>query len=183
MTFVATTEGGKLVPNPNVMGEYGYALSQKGTRRILLAMNTAFGPPEQLPFDLSHLRHPTTYEAPPDMSDGSRRAARALFTRTLVEHVRILVEHSRAAAEAEQAGTPEAAERAREGLQALTSSAPWIVKPAIVSPPRVRLLSRALCGFRGPHARHPRRKTSYVGARSNSSRGGQWRCRREPVVG
>ena len=137
VTFVATTDGGKLVPNPNVMGEYGYALSQKGTRRILLAMNTAFGPPEQLPFDLSHLRHPTTFEAPPDMSDGSRRVARALFTRTLVEHVRILVEHSRAADEAEQARTPEAAERAREGLQALTSSAPWIVKPAIVSPPRV----------------------------------------------
>jgi hypothetical protein len=149
VTFVATTEGGKLVPNPNVMGEYGYALSQKGTRRILLAMNTAFGPPEQLPFDLSHLRHPTTFEAPPDMSDGSRRVARALFTRALVEHVRILVEHSRAADEAEQARTPEAAERAREGLQALTSSAPWIVKPAIVSPPRVVFYLAPFAAFAG----------------------------------
>lgn len=149
MTFVATTEGGKLVPNPNVMGEYGYALSRKGTRRILLAMNTAFGPPEQLPFDLSHLRHPTTFEAPPDMSDGSRRAARASFTRSLVDHLRVLVEHSRAAAQAEQAGTPEAAERAREGLQALTSSASWIGRPAIVSSPRVAFYLAPFAAFTG----------------------------------
>lgn len=29
-TFVATIEGGKLVPNPNVMLEYGYALRARG---------------------------------------------------------------------------------------------------------------------------------------------------------
>jgi hypothetical protein len=56
MTFVAKTDAGKLLPNPNVMGEYGYALAEKSTRRILLVMNTAFGPAKDLPFDLGHLR-------------------------------------------------------------------------------------------------------------------------------
>ncbi len=37
MTFVAQA-GEKLIPNPNVMGEYGYALHAKGTPRILLVM-------------------------------------------------------------------------------------------------------------------------------------------------
>lgn len=40
MSFVAETTGGKLVPNPNVMGEYGFALRAKTVQRILLAMNT-----------------------------------------------------------------------------------------------------------------------------------------------
>src|SRR5262245_20540824 len=51
VTFVATSAAGKRIPNPNVMAEYGYALHAKGWNRILLAMNTAFGPPENLPFD------------------------------------------------------------------------------------------------------------------------------------
>ena len=49
MTFVGATDQGKPLPNPNVMGEYGYALRAKGFEWILLAMNTAFGPPE-IPF-------------------------------------------------------------------------------------------------------------------------------------
>ena len=83
MSFVAATEGGKLVPNPNVMAEYGYALREKGTRRIVLAMNTAFGPSSQLPFDLHHLRHPASYDVPESLADGARRTARAAFSGAL----------------------------------------------------------------------------------------------------
>ena len=36
MTFVGKTEQEKLLPNPNVMGEYGYALKANGFERILL---------------------------------------------------------------------------------------------------------------------------------------------------
>ncbi len=83
MTFVAKTEGGKFVPNPNVMGEYGYALRAKGSERILLSMNKAFGNAEELPFDLRHMRHPLAYDAPEDISDGERRRRREQFARLL----------------------------------------------------------------------------------------------------
>jgi hypothetical protein len=53
----------RLIPNPNVLIEYGVALKCVGHRRIIAVMNTAFGQParENLPFDLRHLRWPITY--------------------------------------------------------------------------------------------------------------------------
>jgi hypothetical protein len=53
---VASTDEGKRAPNPNVLVEYGYALARHGVQRLLLVMNTAFGSPSELPFDLRHLR-------------------------------------------------------------------------------------------------------------------------------
>lgn len=86
MTFVAAA-GDKLIPNPNVMGEYGYALRDKGSRQILLCMNTAFGPPEKLPFDLHHLRHPARFAVDDRTSDGTRRDARTAFGKQLADHI------------------------------------------------------------------------------------------------
>lgn len=80
MTFVGKTEQEKLLPNPNVMGEYGYALKANGFERILLAMNTAFGPPEKLPFDLHHMRHPVQYALEAGTTDSVRRKERAAFS-------------------------------------------------------------------------------------------------------
>lgn len=82
MSFVAETEEAmeagerKLLPNPNVMGEFGYALSEKGWRRILLVMNEAYGPPKALPFDLGHFRKPATYNVAAEKPDAARRSAR-----------------------------------------------------------------------------------------------------------
>jgi hypothetical protein len=76
LTFVACTDGGKHIPNPNVMVEYGYALRAKTHAAMLPIMNTAFGPPESLPFDMGHLRHPIQYHVLPLAKDGARRAAR-----------------------------------------------------------------------------------------------------------
>lgn len=39
-------------PNPNVLFELGYAYKILGEERIILVMNTTFGGPEKLPFDL-----------------------------------------------------------------------------------------------------------------------------------
>lgn len=39
-------------PNPNVLIELGYAIKVLGWHRIIMVMNTAFAPVEQLPFDL-----------------------------------------------------------------------------------------------------------------------------------
>ncbi|MDB6149752.1 MAG: hypothetical protein JWQ44_1200, partial [Chthoniobacter sp.] len=56
----------RLLPNPNVLIEYGYALHCHGHGRIVTVMNTAFGDCNQntLPFDLRHLRWPITYHLP-----------------------------------------------------------------------------------------------------------------------
>jgi hypothetical protein len=43
---------GRKTPNPNVLLELGFAISQLGWDRILLVGNTTFGDPESLPFDL-----------------------------------------------------------------------------------------------------------------------------------
>lgn len=39
-------------PNPNVLVELGYAVKSLGWWRVILVMNTAYGGPEMLPFDL-----------------------------------------------------------------------------------------------------------------------------------
>lgn len=44
------------VPNPNVLIELGFALKALGPDRVLMVMNSAYGKPERLPFDLSKKR-------------------------------------------------------------------------------------------------------------------------------
>ncbi len=51
----------KYLPNPNVLIELGYALARVGPSRIIYVMNTAYGPPEELPFDIRVRRHPIGY--------------------------------------------------------------------------------------------------------------------------
>lgn len=50
-------------PNPNVLVELGYAVGKLGWSRVLLVQNTAFGAPDDLPFDLRG-RRIVTYHAP-----------------------------------------------------------------------------------------------------------------------
>ena len=56
LTFVAQTATGKLIPNPNVMIEYGYALRALTFKAMMPVMNTHFDPADQLPFDMGHVR-------------------------------------------------------------------------------------------------------------------------------
>lgn len=51
----------KLLSNPNVLLELGYASAKIGWERIILVMNTFYGSPEELPFDLKHRRFPITF--------------------------------------------------------------------------------------------------------------------------
>jgi hypothetical protein len=79
VTIVGRTNGGKAMPNPNVLVELGYALSALGWSRIVLVQNTAFGEPEQLPFDLRQKRA-ITYSSPEDATE--RAQARRGLQRT-----------------------------------------------------------------------------------------------------
>ncbi|MGO4569356.1 hypothetical protein AB4Z52_31000 [Rhizobium sp. 2YAF20] len=93
LTFVAETDGGKLVPNPNVMVEYGYALRELTFEAMMSVMNTFYGEPEKLPFDLGHVRHPTQYSLEPNSKDSERRAARAKLSEKLEGHLRLMVKN------------------------------------------------------------------------------------------
>jgi hypothetical protein len=55
-------------PNANVLVELGYAVRAIGYERIVLVMNTAYGGPEGLPFDLRQ-RHVVTYALPEGSAD------------------------------------------------------------------------------------------------------------------
>ena len=92
LTFVAETDAGKLIPNPNVMIEYGYALRALTFKAMMPVMNTHFGPPESLPFDMGHVRHPTQYDAPPEISDGERRERRGKLSQTLEAILRLMIQ-------------------------------------------------------------------------------------------
>jgi hypothetical protein len=135
VTFVASLEGEeKLLPNPNVMGEYGYALKSKGFSRILLVMNTAYGPPEKLPFDLHHLRHPARYVLEASAPDGERRKTRDNFSLNLERNIAAIIDELLKA-------PPAANSNARwdEAFNCLThfSSNRFAGRPVLVSNPKL----------------------------------------------
>lgn len=58
-------QGQRPSPNPNVLIELGYAISELGWSRIILFCNTLYGNDADLPFDIRHHRR-VTYELAPD---------------------------------------------------------------------------------------------------------------------
>jgi hypothetical protein len=101
LTFVGVTEGGKLMPNSNVMLEYGYALRAKSHSVMIPVMNTAYGAPERLPFDMRHLRFPLQYSLPDTATNAHRRTVRQALTEELERILRLMIAEAPA-----QEGTP-----------------------------------------------------------------------------
>lgn len=91
VTFVCKTASGKLIPNPNVMFESGYAFRARTYKAMMPIMNTAFGPPEKLPFDMGHLRHPITYYVEPTAKNAERRAVRAKLSEEIEQKLRLQI--------------------------------------------------------------------------------------------
>lgn len=99
LTFVAQTDEGKLIPNPNVMAEYGYALRALTFEAMMPVMNVHFGGPKELPFDLGHVRFPTQYDVRPAVPDGERRAARDKLSSNFEAILRLMARHIQGKAE------------------------------------------------------------------------------------
>lgn len=59
-------------PNPNVLIELGYALKVLGPEKVIMVLNSAFGGPELLPFDL-RMRRAITYQMPLESSRAEER--------------------------------------------------------------------------------------------------------------
>lgn len=99
VTFMPAS-GGRHTPNPNVMIEYGYALKTLGPERIVAVMNTHFGEPTELPFDMRHRRFPLSYHLAPDADGETRRRVRELLSVEVSSAIAaVLDRHPRPAAE------------------------------------------------------------------------------------
>jgi len=89
VSIVNAGELNRVTPNPNVLIELGYAIKVMGLDRIILVMNTSFGKPEQLPFDLRSKRV-LTYEAKEGEAD--RSPERKKLTGALIGALRAVIE-------------------------------------------------------------------------------------------
>jgi hypothetical protein len=88
VSFVASTDpaegaDAKLLPNPNVLLEMGYALGSVSDKRLILVQNTHYGDGTGLPFDLQHRRWPISYELAP----GSTKSIRDGVKRELCDQI------------------------------------------------------------------------------------------------
>jgi hypothetical protein len=98
VSFVGATTSGegvgypKLLPNPNVLIELGMAGASVGWGRILLVMNTVFGKPDLLPFDLRHRRFPIQYVC----SEASKAANRKELAAALAQALKPMLPTSTA---------------------------------------------------------------------------------------
>lgn len=71
---------GKRAPNPNVLFELGYAVARLTWDRVILVVNTAYGPIEDLPFDLDK-RRAVPFSAKEEETD--RATPRGILAKTL----------------------------------------------------------------------------------------------------
>lgn len=88
LTFVGKRADGRLAPNPNVLIEYGWALKSLGYNQIVPVMNTAYGEPSNLPFDLAHLRRPLQYNLPEQADEETRKRVRTELSADLARALR-----------------------------------------------------------------------------------------------
>ncbi len=77
----------KLLPNPNVLLELGYAIAHLGWERIICVMNTHYGKKEDLPFDLRHRRWPLSYCLAPETDEDSRKAVKQQLSKDIEEAI------------------------------------------------------------------------------------------------
>lgn len=75
------------IPNPNVMIELGYALSELGGEKIITVINTHFGSPESLPFDLRNRRWPITYTLSPEAETEVKQEVKKILIKNLSEAI------------------------------------------------------------------------------------------------
>lgn len=89
VTPIIETEGGKALPNPNVMVELGWSLHKPGPKRQIYVLNTADGwTIEGLPFDIRH-RRVLTYSLSPTADNKTRERVHKGLTKALADAISI----------------------------------------------------------------------------------------------
>lgn len=108
LTFVGITPQKRLLPNPNVLIEYGYAFKEVTPSRMVPIMNTAFGEPSDanLPFNMRHRRNPLTYHLEEGASLEERKKVRDALVLELVNALKPILESESGASEPFQGTKP-----------------------------------------------------------------------------
>lgn len=101
-------------PNPNVLIELGYALKTLGPSRIMMIVNTAYGGPELLPFDL-RMRRVITYNMSPEAEE--RAAERKRLEAILEEGLRTIAVGLERPLPGEATPAPRMGEQARAAVE------------------------------------------------------------------
>lgn len=114
VSLVTADAAGRPSPNPNVLVELGYALRALGLSKIILVMNTAFGRPEKLPFDLRQKRA-TTYHLP----EGAEKApVRKDLRAALGTAISLILREHQEAAKRDEPPPPRLSEEAFQAVRA-----------------------------------------------------------------
>lgn len=97
MTFVAKSEKGRLIANPNVLIEYGYAINTISHYRSISVLNEIFGKPISgnafnMPFDIRHNRNPITYSLEENASPKRYARAQNKLSQDLTEAIRLIID-------------------------------------------------------------------------------------------
>jgi hypothetical protein len=94
LTFVGKSPEGRMLPNPNVLIEYGWALKSISYSRIIPVMNTAFGEPtsENLPFNMRHLRNPITYRVQTESKEVEKISAKNKLIKVLTVAIETILQ-------------------------------------------------------------------------------------------
>ncbi|ELU4011487.1 TPA: hypothetical protein I7678_20585 [Vibrio vulnificus] len=87
VSFIDSSASRK-TPNPNVLIELGYAIKVLGWRRIVLVMNTEYGDPGELPFDIRSMRT-LTYKL---HTDAEKAPARNGLVKQLTAALKLIFE-------------------------------------------------------------------------------------------
>ena len=103
VTLTGQTRDGKRLANSNVCIELGYAIGTRGDGVLLKVMNTYYGAPGGLPFDLAHRRWPVQFQLAPDASREDRSNCRAALAK---EFRKILQSYIEAHAPPKETFTP-----------------------------------------------------------------------------
>jgi hypothetical protein len=82
-TLVGETSNGKKLINSNIAYELGFSHGFHGDYVLLAVMNTYYGLPENLPFDLKHRRWPVRYELSPEATKSQRDEVRVKLSKEL----------------------------------------------------------------------------------------------------
>lgn len=84
-TIVGETSRGKKLINSNVAYELGYSHGYHGDKVLLPVMNTHYGLPESLPFDLQHRRWPIRFDLSPESTKEQRTKVKKKLAKELSE--------------------------------------------------------------------------------------------------
>lgn len=92
LSFISKSDLGKMLPNPNVLIELGYAIKSKTDSNIICIMNEFFGSAENLPFDLKHKRWPIRFYLNPEVNKEDLKKERIKLSKSLRYAIKSILE-------------------------------------------------------------------------------------------